>query len=121
MPNNGKTARDSKSSSKFPAPGFNVGLLAATSQRAFEHWARGMSRLSHEMAEFVQARLLEDAATWEKLADCRDPAAALELQRRYAAKASADYTAASRKFSRLILEIGRSCSGDLRQMPPETD
>ena len=121
MPDNGKTGSASKSSSKFATPGLNIGLLTVTSQRAFEHWARGMARLYHDMAEFVQSRLLEDAATWEKLATCHDPAAALDLQRRYAAKASTDYTAASQKFSRLILEIGHSCSSDLRQTPPETD
>lgn len=121
MPDDAKTARRSPSA-LFTTPWeLNVGSASVASSRAFENWARGMSRLFHDTAEFVQSRLLEHATMWEKLAACRDPNAALDLQRQFAAKASADYTAASQKFARRMLEIGWSCSAGLSQMPPETD
>jgi len=121
MPDDTKTARRPPSA-RTSAPWVSgLGPLSARSQHAFESWAHGMSRMFHEMAEFMQSRLLEDAAMWEKLATCHDPRAALEIQRQFSAKASADYAAASQKFSRLILEIGQSCSAGLRQMPPDTD
>jgi phasin family protein len=120
MPDDGKTAHGPRPTS-LPLPGLSFGGVSLASQRAFENWAHGMSKLSHEMAEFMQARLHEDAAMWEKLAACRDPNAALDLQRQFTAKASADYLAASQKFARLVIEIGQACSAGLRQTPPETD
>ena len=121
MPDDAKTARDPRSPTLSMPWAFNLGSASVASQRAFDNWAHGMSRLFHEMAEFMQARLLEDAAMWDKLAACRDPKVALDLQREFATKASADYTAASQKFARLIVEIGQSCSAGLGQTPPETD
>jgi phasin family protein len=121
MPDDAKTARRSQSLPLSTPWNFNVDAASVTSRRAFEAWARGMSRLFQDMAEFMRTRLREDAAMWEKLAACRDPNAALDLQRQFTAKASADYTAASRKFARLMMEIGQSCGAGLRQSPPETD
>ncbi len=90
-------------------------------RRAFECWARGMSMLSHDMAQFMQSRLLEDSTMWEKLATCRDPVDAFECQGKFAAKASADYTEAAQKFSRLMSEIASNCSSGLRHFPIRTD
>lgn len=120
MPDDGNTNRGSRPTS-LPLPGLSFGGTSLASQRAFENWAHGMSKLFHEMAEFMQARLLEDATMWEKLAACRDPKTALDLQRQFATKAGADYAAAGQKFARLIMEIGQNCSAGLRQTPPETD
>lgn len=121
MPDDAKTARGSRPAILSMPPALSFGTVSVASQRAFENWAHGMSRLFHEMAAFMQARLLEDAAAWEKLAACRDPNTALDLQRQFTAKASADYAAASQKFARLIVEIGQNCSAGLGQVPPETD
>jgi hypothetical protein len=121
MPDDAKTMLGTRTARRTAPRATNPGIASAASHRAFENWAHGMSRLFHDMAEFMQARLLEDAAMWDRLAACRDPGAALELQRQFTAKASADYVAASQKFARLILEIGQSCSTGLRQGPPETD
>lgn len=120
MPDDAKTTR---SQSSPPSTSWNLSGNAASvaSQRAFENWSRGMSRLFHDMAEFMQSRLREDAAMWEKFAACRDPNAAFDLQRQYTAKASADYAAASQNFARIMMEIGQSCSVGLYQTPPETD
>lgn len=121
MPDNGKTVRGAQATAAAEGWTQRVGLATSAGQHAFEYWARGMSRLCREMADFTQSRLLEDSAMWEKLAACRDPATALETHRRFATKASADYLAASQKFAQLITEVGHSCASGLRQRPPETD
>jgi len=95
--------------------------MVEMNRRAFECWARGMSTLSHDMAQFMQSRLLDDSTMWEKLATCRDPADAFECQSKFAAKASADYTEAAQKFSRLMSEIASNCSTGLRHFPAKTD
>ncbi len=89
----------------------------AVNQRAFECWARGMARLSHDMAQFVQSRLLEDSVMWEKLATCRDLADAVDCESRFLAKAGVDYGEATQKFSRLMFEIASSCGTGLRHAP----
>lgn len=121
MPDDLKTAQESKSGPSPAQWGPTFGSMSAMNQRAFECWAHGMSRLFHEMAQFMQSRLLEDSEMWEMLAACRDPAAALECQRQFTVKASADYAEASQKFAGMILEIGQTCSTGLRHAPPETD
>ncbi len=94
---------------------------ATAGRRSFQYWAHGMARLFQELADFTQMRVLEESAMWDKLASCRDSAAAAEMQRRFAAKASADCAAAGRNFAQLFAEIGRSCGGGLPQTPHETD
>lgn len=98
---------------------WNAGLepMVAMNQRAFECWARGMAKLSHDMAQFVQSRLLEDSVMWEKLASCRDVTDAVDCESRFLAKASADYSEAAQKFSRLLFEVASDCSAGLRHAP----
>jgi Phasin protein len=95
--------------------------LSAMNRRAFECWARSMSRLSHEMAQFMQQRLIKDSAMWEKLATCRDPADALKCQSLFASESSADLADAVQKFSRLMTDIASSYGRVLQQPQPETD
>lgn len=98
---------------------WNAGLepMVAMNRRSFECWARGMAKLSHDMAQFVQSRLLEDSVMWEKLASCRDVTDAVDCESRFLAKASADYSEAAQKFSRLLLEVANDCSAGLRHAP----
>lgn len=98
---------------------WNAGFepMAAMNRRAFECWARGMSKLSHDLAQFTQARLLEDSVMWEKLASCRDVTDAVDCEIRFLAKASADYSEAAQKFSRLLVEVASNCSAGLRHAP----
>jgi Phasin protein len=101
--------------------GANFEPLFAMNRSAFEVWAHGMSRVSHEMAQFMQSRLLEDSVMWETLATCRDPADAIECQRRFGSKATTDYSEAAQKFSRLMMDIAGSYGSGLRRTPTETD
>ena len=86
-------------------------------RRAFENWARGMARFSSDMARFMQSRLLEESAMWEKLATCRDIGDAVDCERRFIAKASSDYTEAAQKFSHLMLEIASNVGQGLTHQP----
>jgi phasin protein len=95
--------------------------LSAMNRRAFECWARSMSRLSHEMAQFMQQRLIKDSTMWEKLAHCRDAADALKCQSLFASESSADLAEAVQKFSRLMTDIASSYGTVLQQAQPETD
>jgi len=97
----------------------NFEPMFAMNRSAFEVWANGMASLTHEMAQFMQSRLLEDSMMWETLATCRDPADAGECHRRFAAKASTDYTEAAQKFSRLMLDIANSYGSGLRHAAPK--
>jgi Phasin protein len=99
----------------------NIEPLFATNRRAFECFARGMSKLSHDMAQFMQSRLLEDSMMWEKLATCRDAADAFECQNRFTAKVQSDYAEAAQKFSRLMLDIAGSFGASSQHSSPETD
>src|ERR1700751_3889983 len=74
-------------------------------RNAFESWARSMSKLSQEMAQFMQSRLKEEAAMWEKLAACRDPSELMQCQGEFAAKTGTDYAEAAQKLSRLMLDF----------------
>jgi hypothetical protein len=83
-----------------------------------------MSRLSHDMARFIQSRLLEDSAMWEKFAACRDAADAFEGQDRFATMVQSDYIEAAQKFSRMMLDIASSvgaASSLHLHAPPDTD
>jgi phasin family protein len=98
-----------KHSSKSPAAakGWDgqVGSLLAINERAFRSWARGISAFTEEMSRFTQARLKEDAETWQVLAACRSPMDALECQRRYAEKAAEQYLAEAGKLSQIAVSV----------------
>ncbi|MDE2230282.1 MAG: phasin family protein [Alphaproteobacteria bacterium] len=117
MPDEVKSAQEPKTAAWTKALSTGFEPMYAMNRRAFECWARGMSRLSHDMAQFMQSRLLEDSVMWEKLASCRDVTDAVDCESRFAAKASADYSEAAQKFSRLVFEIASNCSTGLRHAP----
>jgi len=93
--------------------------IFAFNRNAFESWARNMSKLSQEMAQFMQSRLKEEAAMWEKLAACRDASELLQCQSEFAAKTGSDYTEAAQKLSRLMLDFANNSLKPSRA--PETD
>jgi hypothetical protein len=78
-----------------------------------------MSKLSQEMAQFMQSRLKEEAAMWEKLAGCRDASDLLQCQSEFAAKTGTDYAEAAQKLSRLMLDFANNSVKPSRA--PETD
>jgi len=90
-------------------------------RRTFATWAQGMSKLSQEMAQFMQLRLQKEAAMWEKLAACRDPADIVQCQSEFASKIGTDYAEAAQKLSRLMLDFASSYASDLLRTPTETD
>ncbi len=94
--------------------------IFAFNRNAFEAWARNMSKLSQEMAQFMQSRLKEEAAMWEKLAACRDARELLQCQSEFATKTGTDYAEAAQKLSRLMLDFA-SNSLDPNKRAPETD
>jgi len=93
--------------------------IFAFNRNAFESWARNMSKLSQEMAQFMQSRLKEEAAMWEKLAGCRDASDLLQCQSEFAAKTGTDYAEAAQKLSRLMLDFANNSLKPTRA--PETD
>lgn len=108
MPDDVKTAKESGATAWTKAWGAGFSPTYAINHQMFECWARGMSRLSHDLAQFMQSRLLEESTLWEKLASCRDPADAFECESRFVVKASTDYSEAAQRFSRLLSEIANS-------------
>jgi hypothetical protein len=92
----------------------------AFNRSAFESWAHNMSKLSQEMAQFMQARLKEESVMWEKLASCHDPSEVVQCQSEFAAKTGTDYVEAAQKLSRLMLDFAKSYSLDPTARP-ETD
>lgn len=117
MPDDVKGAKESKTVAWTKAWGTGFDPMVAMNHRAFECWAHGMAKISHDMAQFMQSRFLEESTMWEKLATCRDIGDAVDCERRFFAKASSDYTEAVQKFSRLMFEIAGNCSAGLRHAP----
>jgi len=99
----------------------NFAPLYAMNRRAFESWVHSVSGLAHELEQFLQTRLREDATLWEKLAACKNPTEAFLCQSRFAAQALADYTEAAQKFSRLMKDLASGYGTGLRHGPPDTD
>jgi Phasin protein len=88
-----------------PTSGSAPDLLFNINQHAFQCWARGISALTEQMGQFVQARLREDIGTWSKLTACRDAGQLLECQRQYMEQSATDYLDEVGKLSDLTLEI----------------
>lgn len=117
MPDNHK-----KSASAAPTdPGAPFDTFFAFNRGAFENWARNMSKLSQEMAQFMESRLKDEAAMWDKLAGCRDASDVLQCQSEFASKTGSDYVAAAQKLSRLMLDFAKGYSVDPTDRPRETD
>ena len=109
-----------KSKNPFAAEtGAPFDTIFAFNRNAFESWARNMSKLSQEMAQFMQSRLKEEAAMWEKLAGCRDASELLQCQSEFATKTGTDYAEAAQKLSRLMLDFANTSLKPNRA--PETD
>jgi len=107
-----------RSASAEPSAPFDT--IFAFNRSAFEAWAHNMSKLSQEMAQFMQSRLKEEAAMWEKLAACHDPSELMQCQSEFAAKTGTDYAQAAQKLSRLMLDFA-SNSLNPSSRAPETD
>ena len=84
---------------------FNYGFLVEANQRAFTRWFQGLSELSQEITQFTQNRLREDMAAWSTLAGCKSPEDAFECQRRFAEKATSQYSDEITKLSRLMASL----------------
>ena len=85
------------------APGY--GFLFDANQPAFTLWFRCIGALSGELTRFIQDRLSDDMAAWSALASCRTPEQALECQRRFAERATAQYAEEIAKLSQLMLDL----------------
>jgi phasin family protein len=81
------------------------GFVMEEDQQAFARWFRGVSSLSAALAEFIQSRLQDDMAAWSALASCTTSGEALECQRRFAEKATAQYSQEITKLSQLMLRL----------------
>jgi len=102
-----------------PESGAPFDTIFAFNRNAFEAWAHNMSKLSQEMAQFMQSRLKEEGAMWEKLAACRDAAELMQCQSEFAARTGTDYAEAAQKLSRLMLDFANTSLKPNRA--PETD
>jgi len=111
---------EDKRKSESPEASAPFDTIFAFNRSAFEAWAHNMSKLSQEMAQFMQSRLKEEAAMWEKLATCRDAADLMHCQGEFAAKTGTDYAEAAQKLSRLMLDFA-STSLNPGSRAPETD
>ena len=100
-------------------PGAPFDTIFAFNRNAFESWARNMSKLSQEMAQFMQSRLREEAQMWEKLAACHDASELMRCQSEFAAKTGTDYAEAAQKLSRLMHDFANASLKPTRA--PETD
>lgn len=120
MPDDVKPAQETGAAAWTKVWGAGFAPSYAINHRMFECWARGMARLSHDMAQFLQSRLLEESMRWEKLASCRDLADAFDCESRFVVKASTDYGEAAQRFSRLLYEIANSY-GTVTRAEPKMD
>lgn len=114
-------ADDKRKTSRGPEPSAAFDDVFAFNRNAFGSWARNMSKLSQEMAQFMQARLKQEAAMWEKLAACRDASEVIQCQSEFASKTGTDYVDAAQKLSRLMLDFASTYNLDPTKTHPETD
>jgi hypothetical protein len=110
---------EDKRKTAAPESGAPFDTIFAFNRNAFETWAHNMSKLSQEMAQFMQSRLKEEGAMWEKLAACRDAAELLQCQSEFASRTGTDYAEAAQKLSRLMLDFANASLKPNRA--PETD
>lgn len=117
MPDEVKTTQESEAVSWTKAWNGGFPPIYAVNHRAFECWARGMAKLSHDMAQFMQSRLLEESTMWEKLATCHDFTDAFDCHSRFVVKAGLDYSETAQRLSRLAYEIANNYGAALRSAP----
>lgn len=100
-----KLARPKKSTPSPNGSSAGYGFLLEANQQGFARWFHGITSLSGELAQFIQNRLQDDMAAWSALASCRTSEEALECQRRFAEKATAQYSEEIAKLSQLMLRL----------------
>jgi phasin family protein len=88
---------------QLPAGDYDFRVKA--NQQAFARWFHGVTTLSGELAQFIQARLQDDLAAWSALAACRTPEEALECQRRFAEGATRQYSEEITKLSQMMVKL----------------
>jgi len=99
-------------------PPSGYGFLFEANQQAFARWFQGITILSGEVTQFIQSRLQDDMASWSALASCKTSEEAFECQRRFAEKATAQYSEEITKLSQLMLRLATQ---GLELFPPEAD
>ena len=88
---------------------------ATANQQAFARWFHGVTMLSGELAQFIQARLQDDMAAWSALAACRTSEEALECQRRFAERATTQYAEEIIKLSRIMMKLAADGLGSFQR------
>ena len=68
----------------------------------YTNWLGGWSRVQEESLRFLRDRVARDVDAVSRLAACKTPVEAFELQMRFARDAISDYVAESRKMTALL-------------------
>lgn len=84
-------------------------------QQAFARWFHGVTTLSGELASFIQARLQDDMAAWSALAACRTSEEAFECQRRFAERATTQYSEEITKLSQMMAKLAADGLGSFQR------
>ena len=98
---------------QLPAGDYDFRVKAK--QQAFARWFHGITTLSGELAQFIQARLQDDMAAWSALAACRTPEEALECQRRFAEEATRQYPEEITKLSQMMVKLAADGLGSFQR------
>jgi hypothetical protein len=104
MPDDTKAAqRHSATRKEAWAPLY--GPLFEGPQHAWARWLQALFAVSQEISQFTQHRLQEDMAAWAAMATCHNPEEAMACQRRFAEKATTQYTEEINKLSQMMMNI----------------
>lgn len=87
-------------------------------QSLLEEWAD----MQQQAGSFMAHRLEENLDRQRKLADCKSPAEAWEVNAGFAQKMLSDYSEAANKVAEIVGEMGSSCTrfGSSVMTPPES-
>lgn len=99
-----KTTQSAETKSLHEPWGAACAAAMEGNQQAMTRWMRALLALSHEVAQFTQTRLQEDAAAWSALAACRNPEEVMECHRRFSAKATEQYYQEISKLSQMAMQ-----------------
>lgn len=85
---------------------------------AYENWTSDWARMQDESLRFFQRRMSCNLENATKLATCKSPAEALEMQMRFAGDALSDYMSEGQKmaslFSHATQGVAKSATGTQR-------
>jgi len=88
------------------------GSMLQANRATLDYWAtvsgsmmRGLFEMSQQMVQFAQVRLGEDVKVYETLCHCKDPGEALDCQKRFAEKATAQYLEQVNALNGLMTQI----------------